>query len=48
MMTGHTTNKAFDRYIQLQGEALKGLYSQRLAVISDPGLTTKKRPIQTG
>jgi len=28
-MTGHTTNKAFDRYIQLQGEALRGLYSRR-------------------
>ena len=47
-MTGHTTNKAFDRYIQLQGEALRDLYVQREAAISDHVLTTKKRPVQTG
>ena len=48
-MTGHTTNKAFDRYIQLQGEALRGLYSQRDDLLtSDHGLTTKKRPVQNG
>ena len=28
-MTGHTTNKAFDRYLQLQGEVMKELYGRR-------------------
>ncbi|GHV57819.1 hypothetical protein FACS189460_4990 [Deltaproteobacteria bacterium] len=46
-MTGHTTNKAFDRYIQLQGEALKGLYSKRqTAVAADNGLTMENRTIR--
>lgn len=28
-MTGHTTNKAFDRYLQLEGETMKDLYRRR-------------------
>jgi len=28
-MTGHTTNKAFDRYIQLEGESMRALYARR-------------------
>ena len=28
-MTGHTTNKAFDRYLQLEGETMKELYRRR-------------------
>jgi integrase len=46
-MTGHTTNKAFDRYIQLQGEALRGLYSRREAMLSpDKHLTNNLRHTQ--
>ena len=41
-MTGHTTNKAFDRYLQLEGEKMKELYRRRQTVINshpDNGLT---------
>ena len=37
-MTGHTTNKAFDRYIQLEGDAMRALYARRRQV-ADNGLT---------
>jgi len=43
-MTGHTTNKSLDRYIQLQGEALRRLYAQRDGLLNlDNGLTMGKR-----
>ena len=44
-MTGHTTNKAFGRYIQLEGVALKSLYE---AVGRAPNLITRKRDIRQG
>ena len=34
--TGHTTNKAFDRYLRLEGEAMKGLYARRQELLSVP------------
>ena len=33
-MTVHTTNKAFDRYLQIEGEAMKKLYSRRNDLIN--------------
>ncbi len=39
-MTGHTTNRAFDRYLRLEGESMKKLYARRQTV-SDNGLTTE-------
>lgn len=46
-MTGHTTNKAFDRYIQFEGSALKGMYEARQMITnSDNGLITEKRHTQ--
>ncbi|MDR2947296.1 MAG: hypothetical protein LBV79_11210, partial [Candidatus Adiutrix sp.] len=40
--TGHTTNKAFDRYLRLEGETMKGLYARRqdLLTMPDNALTT--------
>lgn len=41
-MTGHTTNKAFDRYLQLEGDKMKELFSRRQPLAetpSDNGLT---------
>ena len=42
-MTGHTTNKAFDRYLQLEGEKMRELYARRealaISTVSDNGLT---------
>ena len=35
-MTGHTTNKAFDRYLRLEGETMKELYGRRRELLS-PG-----------
>jgi len=29
IITGHTTNKAFDRYLRLEGETVKGLLARR-------------------
>ena len=39
--TGHTTNKAFDHYLRLEGEAMKDLYALRqdLLTVSDNALT---------
>lgn len=42
-MTGHTTNKAFDRYLQLEGEKMKSLYARRRSV-SDNELITSQAP----
>jgi len=28
-MTGHTTNRAFDRYLRLEGESMRNLYARR-------------------
>ena len=33
-MTGHTTNKAFDRYLNLEASAMKELYSRRQSLIT--------------
>ena len=43
-MTGHTTNKAFDRYLQLEGETMKELYRRRkeIADLSSKLLASKK------
>jgi len=44
-MTGHTTNKAFDRYLQLEGEKMRELYARRGGIVKpsfeniDNGLT---------
>ena len=43
-MTGHTTNRAFDRYLQLEGEAMKSLYGRRESLVSsDNALTMEIR-----
>jgi len=42
-MTGHTTNRAFDRYIQLQGVALRGLYEVRQTLLDDSKLDLIKQ-----
>ena len=39
-MTGHSTNKAFDRYLRIEGEALKALYSRRQGLLPDNDLIT--------
>jgi integrase len=41
-MTGHTTNKAFDRYLQLEGESMRSLFARRQPLTKarpDNGLT---------
>lgn len=38
-MTGHTTNKAFDRYLQLEGDTMKALYGRRQGLLSTPDNT---------
>ena len=47
-MTGHTTNKAFDRYLQLEGEKMKELRSRRQKLIAAPdnGLTMDFGPVK--
>ena len=41
LMTGHSTNKAFERYFRTEGEALEALYTKRNAAItSDNALIT--------
>ena len=44
-ITGHTTNKAFDRYLKLEGESVKGLLSRRRE-IADNDLITSNHPSQ--
>ena len=39
-MTGHSTNRAFTRYFQLEGEALKALYARRKPLLTDNDLIT--------
>jgi hypothetical protein len=46
-MTGHTTNKAFDRYLRLEGSNMKALYSRRQTVL-DNELITEKTPFPEG
>ena len=43
-MTGHSTNKAFDRYLCLEGSAMKSLYSRRQTVLDNELITTKAQP----
>ena len=45
-MTSHTTNKAFDRYLQIEGENMKELRSRRQEFIAAPdnGLTMDFEP----
>ena len=45
-MTGHTTNKAFDRYLQLEGEKMKELYARRESVMIRSAKTHKNEYIQ--
>ena len=41
-MTGHTTNKAFERYFRSEGKDLQALYERRKSIVSpDNGLTSK-------
>jgi len=40
-MTGHTTNKAFDRYLQLEGEKVKSLYARRQSVADNELITNQ-------
>lgn len=43
-MTGHTTNKAFDRYLQLEGDTMKELYRRQKNLVDfDNPVTTKTR-----
>jgi hypothetical protein len=48
-MTGQTSNKAFDRYLQLAGEKMRELYARResLPLRSDNGLTMDFGTIKT-
>jgi integrase len=48
-MTGHTTNRAFDRYLQLEGEKMKELYARRetlKTMPADNGLTMDFRGLE--
>ena len=38
-MTGHTTNRAFDRYLRLEGESMKNLYARRKPVADNRLIT---------
>ncbi|MDR0882120.1 MAG: hypothetical protein LBP55_06220 [Candidatus Adiutrix sp.] len=40
LMTGHTTNKAFERYFRTEGAALESLYAKRKAIVADNQMTT--------
>jgi hypothetical protein len=41
-LTGHATNKAFERYFRADGDALKELYARRKSLTNpDNQLTTK-------
>jgi integrase len=46
-MTGHTTNKAFDRYLQLEGEKMKELYRRRQNLVdSDTPLIHQNKGVK--
>lgn len=45
-ITGHTTNKAFDRYLRLEGETVKGLLSRRREVADNLLITSERVPGQ--
>jgi len=47
-MTGHTTNKTFDRYLKLESEKMKDLRSRRLSLITsfDNGLAMAFEPFK--
>lgn len=52
-MTGHSTNKAFERYFKLEGESLQKLYARRGKAVkadknSDNGLITKMASVAGG
>jgi integrase len=47
-MTGHTTNKAFDRYLQLEGDSMKELYQRRRDLVGpDTPLIHRNDPPHT-
>lgn len=43
-ITGHTTNKAFDRYLKLEGESVKGLLSRRREIADNDLITSNQAP----
>ena len=43
-MTGHTTNKAFDRYLQLEGEKMKELYRRRRNLVEPDNTLINQEP----
>jgi integrase len=47
-MTGHSTNRAFERYFRSEGKDLQSLYERRKSIVNpDNQLTTKKNPSKT-
>ncbi|UQZ90870.1 hypothetical protein C4J81_17295 [Deltaproteobacteria bacterium Smac51] len=45
-MTGHTTNKAFDRYLQLEGENMKSLFARRQSIADNELITSEIKPCE--